>query len=221
MMKRTRAIGLCMGVVFVMSALTATSALAALPEFVAPPGLPFTSTSKATTLETVGKVKVKCTADTNKGEVTGPNTLTMTISFTGCTSTKVAGVLCQSPNGLPGEIVTSLLFGTLGYISTEPTAVGLDLASPTGAPVATILCGALVDTVVGSVIGTVTPINKLVKPGKHLTLKFSQSKGIQKPTNFFLGPLDILESSFGGPFEPTGLKSSDAISFPAPVEVLG
>src|SRR5271165_3205516 len=89
----------------------ASAAAAAPPEFTPPFPNPFTSTSKAMTLQTVGGFKVKCKADTGKGEVTGPATALLRITFTGCTS---GAAHCQGPNGLSGEITTEALLGTLG-----------------------------------------------------------------------------------------------------------
>ncbi len=199
-------------------ALSSGSAMAALPELAAPPGMPFTAVSKAALLQTATKVKIKCTADTAKGEVLGPKLVTMTLSFTGCTSTEVPGVLCNSPNGVPGEIATFALIGQLGYIkAVPPVEVGMDLSDPAAALIATVICGPSVDTITGSVIGRVTPLNK---PTKKLALKFSQKLGVQNPTHLLGEPVDILQSSFGGPLIPTGLAGTEPLLFPAPVVLM-
>ncbi len=199
--------------------LAAAPALAALPEFSPAAPIPFTSSSGTSTLETVSKIKVKCKADTDKGEITGPNTVIMVVSFTGC-ETK-GPIMCNSPNGVAGEIVTAVLSGTLGYIvNPEVKEVGLDLSSPTGAVIAEFTCGAALRAiVVGSVIGQITPVNKLLLPPKHFTLKFKQAKGKQSITHLSGGPIDVLMTSFGGPFEESGLSSSDKVSFAAPLEI--
>ncbi len=200
-------------------ALWATPALGALPAFNPAAPIPFTSSSGASTLETVSKVKVKCKADTNKGEITGPNSVSVVVSFTGCEAK--GGIMCNSPNGVAGEIVTTTLSGTLGYlVNPEIKEVGLDLSSPAGAVLAEFTCGAALRAIVtGSVIGQITPVNKLLLPPKHFMLKFKQKKGKQAITHLFGGPIDVLMTSFGGPFEESGLNSSDNVSFAAPVEI--
>jgi hypothetical protein len=220
-MRRIPILGACSAVALATCAIATTAALATPPEFSPPFPNPFTSTSAATTLQTVGKVKVMCKADTNKGEVTGPGAALVRISFTGCTTTAVAGVLCQSPNGAPGEIVTELLLGTLGYVSGVPLEVGLDLSNPTGGPLAVFFCGALKGEVFGSVIGRVTPLNKVVKPGAHVTLKFAQKAGHQAITMFLGGPVDVpLTKLSGGPLEESGLASTDKLTFAAPIVII-
>src|SRR5271166_686420 len=110
--------------------LAAGPAQAELPEFITPTPIPFTSTSGKSTLETVSKVKVACKSDSNAGEVTTPKSATMTITFKGCEAK--GGVLCNSPKGAAGEIITAGLIGTLGYtVNPEVKEVGLDLSSPT------------------------------------------------------------------------------------------
>lgn len=81
------------------------------------------------------------------------------------------------------------------------------------------VCGPLKVVVDGSVIGKATPVNKLIKPPGHFTLKFAQSAGKQKPTHFESGPIDVLSTSFGGPFLESGLASTDTITFLAPMMI--
>jgi hypothetical protein len=222
-MTRTRTIGACVAAAVAACAVGAGSAAAAPPEFSPPYPNPFTSTSKATVLETVGKKRLTCKADTNKGEITGPSTALVKISFTGCTSPAAPGVPCQSPNGAPGEIVTEQLLGMPGYIRLEPTKeVGVDLSNPTGGPMFAFFCGAAVSGEVrGSVIGKITPINKLIKPGSHAVLKFAQKAGHQIPMMFLGGPIDVPLTKFGaGPLEESGLSSIDILTFAAPVTII-
>ena len=82
-------------------------------------------------------------------------------------------------------------------------------------------CGPLIFVkVTGSVIGRITPVNKLVTPSAVFKLKFQQALGAQKVPSLEASPVDILESSFGGPHEVTGLASTDAILFGEPVKLL-
>jgi hypothetical protein len=198
--------------------LTATSASAALPEFVGPIPQPFSSALKASTLETASKLVVRCAAGTDSGELTGTKTLTITLHLTGC---MVNGISCNSASAAPGEIVTSVLSGALGYIHVVKKVVGLDLSSPAGGPFTTFNCSAeLRFAVFGSVIGKITPINTLLAPPAHFTLKFAQKESKQKPKKFEGGPVDVLETSLNaGPLEVTGLAVTDEIEFAAPLEI--
>ena len=108
---------------------------------------------------------------------------------------------------------------TLGYINEPKKEVGVDLSTATGGPLMEFMCGPLKTVVDGSVIGKITPVNKLVKPPAHYTLRFAQSAGKQKPTKFESGPTDVLSTSFGGPFAESGLSSTDSISFAVPTMI--
>jgi hypothetical protein len=216
-MRRLRGAGFCVATVVAVGAATA-SASAALPEFTGPFPKAFTSTSKGSRLETVGGNKTKCAADTNFGEISGPQTGSMTIIFTGCKLNKVP---CNTPGTVPGTIATNALSMKIYYINKAKKQVGIDLVEATGAPFLEYGCGsATFVTVQGSVIGKVTPVNKLVTPSNVFKLRFAQSLGVQKISNLEGGPLDVLESSFGGPFETTGLKSKDLILFSEPVTLI-
>jgi len=197
-----------------LGAVGATAASAALPEFVGPSPLPFKSTLKASTLETVGGLKITCTGGSNTGELTGPKSLTVRITFTGCI---LNGLPCTS-GAAAGAIETSTLNGTLGYIKKATKVVGIDLALP-GAPLMAFDCGEdLRIAVFGSVIGRITPVDVNVAPPKHFTLAFAQKAGKQHLTHLEGGPKDVLETSvLGGPFEESGLAATDALSFAAPL----
>ena len=80
---------------------------------------------------------------------------------------------------------------TLGYINRVTKEVGVDLSSPTGAPITTFICGNITGSVIGSVIGLITPTNKVLNPPKHFTLKFTQKKGKQTITNLAGEPIDV------------------------------
>jgi hypothetical protein len=225
MMSLQRTLGVSLGAAFAACSIVASPSLAAPPEFSSPFPKGFHSTSKATTLETVGKFRVTCTAGTNKGEVTAPATAVLTMTFTGCTSGEgPSGGSCQNASG--GEIVTEQLFGTLGYLNRKHTAVGVDLsnptASPTGGAMIRFFCGE--DTSVevsGSLIGKITPINKVVQPGGHMTLKFAQKAGHQAIKKLLGGARDVpLTRVLFGPVEESGIASTDLLSFASPIEII-
>ena len=110
-----------------------------------------------------------------------------------------------------GEIRTASLGGTLGYISAPMKRVGVDFSSPL-TPITTFMCGPTPFVVEGSVIGRITPVNKLIAPPAHYILKFIQKAGKQNPMSFEGGPIDVLQTSIGGgPFVESGLAAKDEV----------
>jgi len=210
-MKRFRMVSLCLAAMIAVPAVVSASASAALPEFSGPFPKPFKVKSGAFIVETVNRVKASCKAGTNAGEMTGPQTGRATLKLTGC---EVSGFKCSSAGAAPGEIVSNLLSATLGYINKAKKEVGISLESATGGTVAEFTCGSVRVTETGSVIGKVTPINKKVKAGKPFTLKFTQTRGKQKPTKFEGGPTDVLMASVnGGKPEEAGVSAKGELTF--------
>jgi hypothetical protein len=205
-----------------VSAIGSASALAALPEFGGPFSKPFTTMSGVTVLEVPSGERIECVADHGGGEITGPKEgKNAVFAFTGCELVRAGEKIpCTTPGAAFEEIVTTPLVVTLGYITHTPlkTVVGLDFSAPRTVGLwAEALCREEKVQISGSVIGKITPINKVVKalPG-HFTLTFSQSKAKQKPTHFEGAPPDVLEVSIGGgPFLPAGLAGKDTLGFPA------
>src|SRR5436190_1283837 len=125
----------------------------------------FSGSGGATKLETVGGAKVKCSAISNNGEYTGTKTAAVTLRLTGCELTGKGA--CQSAAAAQGEIVTSPLAAKLDFIrdeykeATAFTSVGLDLTHDPS--LLTAECGAakVPLSITGSVIGTITPFDKM------------------------------------------------------------
>ena len=216
-MRPTSSIGSCAVAAVACCALAAGPASAALPEFIPGAGVHFVAKSGKTILETVSKNKLTCHADNGEGEIVAPKTLTVKLVLTGCQNKKVP---CNTVGRGAGEVVLSA-DGTLGYVvNPEVKEVGLDLATPTGAPLMEFVCGpALRGFVSGSVIGKITPVNTFVKPPKHFTLLFKQAGGHEAITHLFGEPVDVPFTSFGGPSEESGLASKDMLGFAAPVDI--
>ena len=98
--------------------------------------------------------------------------------------------------------------------------VGLDLSAGL-VPVTTFTCGPASFVVEGSVIGRLTPVNKMVMIPNHFKLKFMQKMGKQNPMSFEGEPVDVLQTSINaGPFEESGLSAKDEVFITGgPVEV--
>jgi hypothetical protein len=217
-MKRLRSVAVCSVLALAMSAALAASASAALPEFSGPFPKRFKSKSGAVLVETSG-IKLTCTASTDTGEVLGVKNGKVTIRLTGCAALSSP---CTTPGAAGGEMVTSELTTTLGFINKAKLEVGIALAASVATtPFTEFECAGLKIVVEGSVIGKLTPINKHVKPASHLTLKFTQAKGIQKPRKLEGGPIDVLIGHIvGEPFTAeAGLSGKDEITFTETVEV--
>jgi len=170
----------------------------------------FSGSGGVTKLETVGHAKVKCSAVSNNGEYTGAKTATVTLHLTGCELTGKG--ICQSAGAAPGEIVTGPLAGELGFIrdefkeATAFTSVGLDLKHEPSLLNAECGTSKVQLSVTGSVIGTITPFDKM---SSAFTLKFAQSAGKQIPEHFEGGVNDTLAASFGSGSEAAGLAGVD------------
>lgn len=214
---RSKIVGLCLVATFA-SIISVSAASAALPEFLGPFPNAFASKSGKTTLETVTGLKVTCKGDVAKGEVTGPKTDNVMITLTGCV---LNGISCNTPGVAAGDIVTSPLISTLGYINKAKKQVGDALENATGGPFTQFICGTgLTITVTGSVIGKITPVNALIAPPKHFKIAFKQATGKQKPPKLEGGPVDVLGVSVnGGPSEEAGLSSTETLTFAGPTEV--
>jgi alpha-tubulin suppressor-like RCC1 family protein len=151
--------------------------------------------------EAVGGAQITCvTEKSSTGEYTNNKTVGgVVLLLTGCTfgSTK-----CTSAGSAEGGLKTVPLSGEVGIIKTgtEPllNTVGLDLKASGGGAIVEFTCGGVARSWTGSVI---VPL-KANKMLATQTLKWSQTKGLQKPEQFEGQPKDIIEGSkFGGEFE--------------------
>jgi len=185
----------------------------------------FTGASGKTTLETVGKANVSCSGSTAAGEYTGTKTVSETVTLTGCVLATAKKEQCQSAGAGAGEIVTSPLQGTLGFITNQVkeeglvVSVGLDLAHAPS--LLTAECGSSKQSVVvgGSVIAPITSLEKMALTS---TLKYKATKGVQAPEQFEEGPKDTLTTSFGGePAGQSGLNATEKITNGEKLEVKG
>jgi hypothetical protein len=188
------------------------------------PNNKFTGTSKAATLQTVGGSAIKCLASSSAGEYTGAKTATLTTHFTGCqfVSSKQP---CTSAGASAGEIVTSGLTGSLGFIKdtfheAPEVVVGIDFKHEPA--IAAAQCGETAVTIGGSVIAPITPIDKM---STKSTVKAKAVSGIQAAEAFEGGPKDTLiatlESGSGKTTEQAGLTATIALVDAEKLEIKG
>jgi hypothetical protein len=191
------------------------SALPALPEFVkgkakeAAKGVKYTSTSGESILENEKEEKIKCSADTDEGEITGPSTSTSTVHFTGCT---FDGVSCKTKGAKAGEIITEAS-GTLYWINEKSKEPGLALE----AKEKEITCLFITKKAKGCALGRISPLEKLTK---NYELVFNQTKGKGEPDEYEdpEGTKHVCKSETEG--SGSGLKSTDKLEFKEEVELL-
>jgi hypothetical protein len=164
-------------------------------------------------LESVTKEIVTCAGASGNGTYSGAQEVAdVTLTLSGCES---RGLPCTSGELAAGEVETSALSGVLGRPDPKDTA--LDLAPGESAlPFTSYDCGAVPVALTGSVIGS-------VKSGKMSTtteLKFSASKGRQKPEAFEGEGRDVLISRLGeGEPEQTGLTAKIVLTDEEALEV--
>jgi hypothetical protein len=184
----------------------------------------FTATAGKTTLEAVGGAStVSCSHAAFVGDYTGAKTASATATFTGCklATNKEA---CQSAGAGSGEIITSPLSGSLGFVKDAvqegqlAVSVGLDLSHAPSLLTAECGGGAKV-SVSGSVIAPFATIEKTVAAN---TLAFSATAGKQSPEAFEEGVKDTLATSLNGasPVQ-SGLTSKLKLHNAEAIEVKG
>lgn len=160
-----------------------------------------------TTLETVKGQKVLCKGTSGSGDYAGQHTVGhVVLVLTGC---ELARTPCSTTGAAEGEIVTSVLVGRLGVISSGASAlqnkIGLDLRPAGVSHLADFSCRGATGVVSGSVIVPVSANKMLISSS---LIYAAGAKGHQKPESFLQSPKDVLEVSLGGlPFEAAALKA--------------
>jgi hypothetical protein len=217
-----KAWGLALVAMLLFSGLASASASAAKPEFKSPSGFPvkFTGTSGAGKLVTTAGREISCTSDSASGEITNAKTAdNVVVEFKGCT-TKILFFTLSCSNIVTNKLTAEPVYLTNPNSSSE---VGLDLKPMSGTTFASFTCSGENLSVSGSVVGKITPTNKLTK---SYTLSFAQSGGKQKYEGFFVGSTftkDTLSASGSGleTFGPeqAGIEGSDTITTEKEVEL--
>jgi hypothetical protein len=171
-MKRIRIVGLTLVAVLALSAIAASAAMAAAPEF-SKTKVKFTTTGTEAVLG--GGATITCKKVAGSGEITSTTALSATVTFEGCKG-EVLGGKCP-------ETIKSELVGTLGTVAAaEATSeVGLLFKAKSGA-FSEFKCGSLTIKVEGTIAGEVTPTKKLSKTGDLVFALNGSSQKIKKIT---------------------------------------
>lgn len=185
-MKHIKRLGLCLVVVFALSAVASATASAAEPELVNTKGEAlvkknFSAKGGAGELTTKSNGAIKCKEAKAEGEVTGLKTAKSTTTFSGC---EFSGIKCNTTGAKEGLIVTPLE-GRLVYEVVKATLEPAFLFKVTNF---TIECTALQKLAVeGEILVLITPAKKLQKtleliaiekgPGEVETTEYEETKG--------------------------------------------
>ncbi len=172
----------------------------------------FALTNGSVTFKTaVSKTTISCAENDVSGEYTGPQTATLGITFNECKVLGPFGGKCTSEGGKSEEIPSSPLVAEFGTVdgSTSPPVIGWGIHPVSGETFVSFQCGGTSVSITGSVIATVTPLNKMVGAFK---LNFSGSGGIQKPESFEGGKSQFLTLETVNATEQVGLTMNDSIS---------
>jgi PKD repeat protein/flagellar hook assembly protein FlgD len=182
-----------------------------------------TGHTEAVTLETVGKVKIKCAHSSSAGEVTGAKRIALTTRFTGCARATPA-VSCQTYGAASGEIVSDELEDVPGYIKNEVNAegrlvqtVGTSLRPAVfGGRIAGFQCGETTTSLTGDAAAAFTAIDKMSTTAK---LAYKAAKGVQLPEELLGQPKESLVLALGKTQEQVGLTVSETLTAEEAIEV--
>jgi phosphodiesterase/alkaline phosphatase D-like protein len=165
----------------------------------------FTAASP-TTFETLHKSTIRCTAGSLTGEFDGPKHASMAITLTGCEATKTLTGKCHSAAAAEGEVRFEPAQAVLGQVKAGTTPIdGWDVQPATGPVLAQMTCGASALTLEGSVIETVTTLDKM---STSFTLKAKGAAGKETYEKFENGIKAGLELQTPGGEEATSQTDS-------------
>ena len=172
----------------------------------------------AVKFEDATKLSIKCTAGTSTGTVDDAKQISAVYSFTGCSLSSPAAP-CQTSGASAGEVRTVGLVGEVGIIKAgAKPSVGLRLGPASGSTLAQITCGAKTITLKGSVIATLTSIDK---PATSFKIGYKGKKGTQTVERFEGAPKTTLSWSVNGSADGNvGMAASEVLKSEEPLEVV-
>jgi len=214
-MRRFAVVGAALLAVLALTAVVASSAVAALPEFLPSSGVIIGGSSGAGELQIQGGGTVKCEKDKPLGEITGPKTATIDVHFEGC---KALGFAANSVDD-KAKAGVILVKGTalLCYLSKAAKTVGLLVTISPKLEIEVPTAKTII-TVEGSVIGEVKPINKSQTTGEVIFTQKEGKPGIEKCEG---EAADVLLAKEGtGAFKVAGEKTTESLTFTPALEVM-
>jgi hypothetical protein len=183
-MKIARLVGFVLVAAMALSLAVASAAFAE-PEF-KPTGGTFTGTSTTSNTLIASGNTVSCTANSTKGTISSATLAGgITVTFTGCKSSKVEGTECavNSVGAAEGTIVTNTLHGVLGLILPKGSGsgVGLLLLPVTTKKFLTLVSNkcTIESAVNGNVAGEASPIGSSQTTGKLVFQRGTEGESIK------------------------------------------
>ena len=214
-MRRFAVVGAALLAVLALTAVMASSAVAALPEFLPGSGT-FTGTSGKGELQIKGGGTIKCEKDKPLGTITGPKTASIDVHFEEC---KALGFAANSVDDKEkAGVILVKGTATLCYLSAALKTVGLTVQispEPLEIEVPTAKQKILVK---GTVIGEVKPVNKSQTTGEVTFTQKEGVPGLEKCEG--TAAAQLLASEAGKEFKPAGEKTSESLVFSTAVEVM-
>jgi len=169
--------------VLALCAVASASALAAPPEFTLKAGEKFPSAIEGAKASIPAgyestSFSAACSTNKSKGEVTGTKEVSLTLEWTGCHD----GTTSLNSEGSPAGDIAVAGTGSLVFIHEDESSVGILFTLKT----TTIYAGSLEETLKGSVLIPITPVNKEIAAGSpSLELAIDQEKpGVPKYTRY-------------------------------------
>jgi hypothetical protein len=205
-------------VAFALSAVAATTASAALPEFTGSFPNSFHYTGGAISFTTVGSVTTfRCTRTQGEGSLTSAKGGSIQLRFIGCED---GGTFWTTEGAERGEIKTGTLPIELGYIKREPKQVGLEINHGAGTAFANWTVGGPGHKggIRGPVIAQLAAIN--TKTTTYTLTLAKKERGVQNPVNFAGQPrLDLEINMLGGNWEEGALENAGSVVFERETEL--
>jgi hypothetical protein len=167
----------------------------------------FTGLGEAISLQTAGKRTITCASANAEGSYTGAKTEKDILTFVGCqTKLGAESVQCRSNPAKEGELESNELTGELGFYNLNgKKLVGVDLKPTNGGVMWTFTCGEaskklVSETIEGSVIGRIGPVNGMV--GEFKVVYTQSAAGKQAIQSFEGGGKDTLSTTLVEGLEP-------------------
>ncbi len=134
-------------------------------------------------------VVLECSESELTGEYAGPQSASVSLVLSGCSTEPGSAQTCHSEGAGEGH-VTAALQAQLGIVSAgKKTTLGWDWQAASGQDIASVVCGSETFSLTGSMIAPVTKVDKM---SSAFSLAFAAGKdGAQAPESFEGGVKDI------------------------------
>jgi hypothetical protein len=177
----------------------------------------FAFTNGPATLETAGRLRIRCAKNIISGHYTTTQAAALTIAFDGCEMAGLVGGSCHSEAAEPGEIHTVELQAHLGFIQTEPKPrVGWAIKSADGSTMASFACGLNQLSLSGGFVAAAKTLERMTAA---FPLRLKARHGRQAADALEGAAEQELRLSTEQGEEPVGLTTSAFLTNQEPLEI--